>query len=395
VVLRPLAVAKPGPCIGNVRLPLVSVRPGQVPLATRTLLHDRVRLVISVGGIGFAILLILILRGIMDGTVARSTTYIDHSGADVFVAHEGVTHMMLAASFLPESVVPELAACEGVAAAAGILRFNVIVSTTHDLPAAAIGYGPEGLGGPWQLKSGRDVTAADEAVVDSDLAAELGVSVGSTIRIANQPFRVVGTSSGTSAIAGKIVFLRREALQALTGSTDRVNFVLLRLKPGVSAPAFASAVSAAVPGISALTRSDLRENDRSLIGALFVSPIDVMSTAGFLVGIAIVGLTMYTTTAERLRDFGVLKAIGASDTYMFRTVATEAIVLCLTGYLLGFAATRAAGPIVTHFVPDIGVGITLFNATRAFIAVMVMSLVGAIVPIARILRVDPLVVFHR
>jgi len=373
----------------------VSVRQGHVPLATRTLLHDRVRLVISVGGIGFAILLILILRGIMDGTVARSTTYIDHSGADVFVAHEGVTHMMLAASFLPESVVPELANRDEVANAAGILRFNVIVSTTRDLPAAAIGYGSEGLGGPWKLNSGRQVTAADEAVIDSDLAHQLGVSLGGTIKIANQPFQVVGISSGTSAIAGKLVFLRRDALQALTGSTDRVNFVLLRLKPGLSAPSVAAAISSSVAGVSAMTRLDLRQNDRNLIGALFVSPIDVMSTAGFLVGIAIVGLTMYTTTAERLRDFGVLKAIGASDTYMFRTVAIEAIVLCLAGYVLGFAATRAAGPVVTRLVPDIGVAVTFFNAARAFAAVMVMSLVGAIVPIARIVRVDPLVVFHR
>lgn len=373
----------------------VPVRQGQVPLATRTLLHDRVRLAISVGGIGFAILLILILRGIMDGTVARSTTYIDHSGADVFVAHEGVTHMMLAASFLPESVVPELDGRSEVANAAGILRFNVIVSTSRDLPAAAIGYGSEGLGGPWNLQSGRQVTAADEAVVDSDLAHQLAVGVGGTIKIANQPFQVVGISSGTSAIAGKLVFLRRDALQSLTGSADRVNFVLVRLKPGISATSFAEAIPTAVPGITAMTRADLVRNDRDLIGALFVSPIDVMSTAGFLVGIAIVGLTMYTTTAERLRDFGVLKAIGASNTYMFRTVAIEAIVLCLAGYVLGFAATRAAGPVVTRFVPDIGVAVTFFNAARAFAAVMVMSLVGAIVPIARIVRVDPLVVFHR
>ncbi len=52
-----------------------------VHLALRTLLYDRVRFLIAVGGVAFAILLMLVLRGILDGTVAKSTAYVDHAGA--------------------------------------------------------------------------------------------------------------------------------------------------------------------------------------------------------------------------------------------------------------------------------------------------------------------------
>ncbi|MGE3780896.1 MAG: hypothetical protein AB7F89_27155, partial [Pirellulaceae bacterium] len=72
-------------------------------LPLRLILYDTVRLAISIGGLGFAVMLVLVLRGIMDGTVAKSTAYIDHSGADLFIAREGVSHMSLASSTIPEA----------------------------------------------------------------------------------------------------------------------------------------------------------------------------------------------------------------------------------------------------------------------------------------------------
>src|SRR3970040_208903 len=103
------------------------LQPRRVPLGTRTLLRDWVRLVISVGGIGLAILLVLLLDGIREGTVAKSTTYIDHVGADVFVARQGVTNMALAASVVPPEVVGEIQAMAGVRDATAIMRIPVIL----------------------------------------------------------------------------------------------------------------------------------------------------------------------------------------------------------------------------------------------------------------------------
>jgi hypothetical protein len=83
--------------------------PAKVPFARRSLVNDRVRLAISVGALAFAVLLVLLLRAIMDGTVRKSTSYIDNVGADVFVAMPGVTNMTLAVSTLPEEAVGQLA----------------------------------------------------------------------------------------------------------------------------------------------------------------------------------------------------------------------------------------------------------------------------------------------
>ena len=374
----------------------LALRPRKVPLATRTLLRDWVRLLISVGGIGFAILLVLLLDGIRTGTVAKSTTYIDNVGADVFVAREGVTNMALAASAMPEGVTERIATIEGVELAAPIMRIPVIVTADGEKrPVTLIGYEPAvGLGGPWLLESGRNVEASGEAVVDAALADELGLDAGDTLEIAGERVAVVGKSGQTANIAGKHVFVTKEDVQRLLSLTGLVNFVLVTTGPGENPAAVADRISSEVEGATATPRAALSDNDRDLLSSLFVAPINVMYTVGFLVALAIIGLTMYTTTAERIHDFGVLKAIGARNSYLFRTVITQGTILTLAGFLAGLGASYAAGPFIVALVPDIGVTIRLVSALQTFGAVVAMSLIGAVIPVVRIMQVDPLVVFR-
>ncbi|HXF50933.1 MAG TPA: ABC transporter permease [Dehalococcoidia bacterium] len=369
---------------------------GRVPLAMRTLLHDWLRLGIAVGGVGFAILLVLLLQGVMDGTVAKSTTYIDHVGADVFVARNGVNNMAIASSALPEDVVARVASVDGVGEAAGITRFPVIVHAEgRERPADLVGYDlPAGLGGPWKLAKGRAPASDAEVALDRTLADELGVGVGERVTISGTGFTIVGLTEETAAIAGKIAFVDRRAAQRLLEIPGIVSFVLVRTAPGFDARQVAATLDERLPEVNALTREELSRNDRDLLGSLFVAPVNVMATIGFLVGLAIIGLTMYTTTAERMRDFGVLKAIGAPNAFLFRTVITQAAVLGVAGFVAGLAATWVAGPVVVRLVPDIGVTINAAPAARTFGAVMAMSLIGAVLPVARIVRVDPLMVFR-
>ncbi|OGO50328.1 MAG: hypothetical protein A2148_06595 [Chloroflexi bacterium RBG_16_68_14] len=372
------------------------VRPRRVPLATRTLLRDWLRLFISIGGIGFAILLVLLLDGIRVGTVAKSTTYIDHVGADIFAARAGVTNMALAASALPEEVVAEAGAVEGVGRAAGILRIPVIISAQGEKrPVTLIGYDlTAGLGGPWELTAGRAIERDEEAVVDSALADDLGLDLGDSLEAIGDTFTIVGFSGQTANIAGKHVFLTRRAVQAGLGFPGIVSFVLIQVAPGADSEALAAALNEQLPELTATPRQQLSQNDRDLLGRLFVAPVNVMATVGFLVGLAIIGLTMYTTTAERLRDFGVLKAIGADNWFLFRTVITQATVLGLAGFAVGLGATSLAGPFIVGLVPDIGVTIRFVAALQTLGAVVAMSLLGAVLPVVRIMRVDPLMVFR-
>jgi len=258
-----------------------------------------------------------------------------------------------------------------------------------------IGFDPAvTFGGPWLLTEGRNVGGAGEVVVDSALADELGLSTGGTLEISGEQFTVVGLSGETANIAGKHIFLDRQSIEELLGLTGRVSFVLVQIEQGADPDVVAQRINEQVPSLTATPRDELSENDRELLSSLFVAPINVMFSVGFLVALAIVGLTMYTTTAERLRDFGVLKAIGARNAFLFRTVITQATILGVAGFGAGLAAAMVAGPFIVALVPDIGVTIQPVFALQTLAEMIAMSLVGALLPVVRVVRVDPLVVFR-
>jgi putative ABC transport system permease protein len=304
--------------------------------------------------------------------------------------------MALAASVLPADTVAEVAAVAGVDEASGILRIPAIVSSGDDKrPVTLIGSAVDAaLGGPWLLSSGRDVRAASETVVDEALASELDLSLGDDLQIGDESFTVVGLSTETANIAGKLVFLELQAIRDLLNVGEVVSFVLAGAEPSSDPDEVAAEINEHVSEVTATARDELSRNDRDLLSSLFIAPINVMSTVGFLVGLAIIGLTMYTTTSERLHDFGVLKAIGARNRFLIRTVVTQAALLGTAGFLAGLGAATLAGILIVRLVPDIGVLITPMSALRTFSAVVVMSFIGALLPLARILRVDPLVVFR-
>ena len=90
-------------------------------LARRNLTRSRVRLVVSIGGVALALTLVLALDAIFEGVSRQMTSYIDRSGADVWVAQSGVRNLHMVASWMPSSVIDEVRTIEGVAEAEPIL----------------------------------------------------------------------------------------------------------------------------------------------------------------------------------------------------------------------------------------------------------------------------------
>ena len=90
-------------------------------VAVRNLIGERTRFALSVTGVGFAVLLVLVMAGIFVGTINQVTTYIDHSRNAVWVAQPGVSQMFRAVSWLPAGDRQRLLSAPEVAAADPIL----------------------------------------------------------------------------------------------------------------------------------------------------------------------------------------------------------------------------------------------------------------------------------
>jgi putative ABC transport system permease protein len=91
--------------------------------------------VISVGGTALALLLILALDAIFAGVEKQVTAYIDRSGADIWVAQDGVRNMHMAASAMPASVAGKVKNVPGVESVTPILYLtNMIIGQERNLP---------------------------------------------------------------------------------------------------------------------------------------------------------------------------------------------------------------------------------------------------------------------
>jgi putative ABC transport system permease protein len=122
-----------------------------IRLAFRNLFQNKVRLVISLGGVVLALLLILALDAVFAGVERQITAYIEHSGADVWVSQEDVLNMHMASSSLPASVARKVKNVSGVASVTPIMYLtnNVIIGEDRNL-AYIIGLPAEAaLGSPW------------------------------------------------------------------------------------------------------------------------------------------------------------------------------------------------------------------------------------------------------
>ncbi len=366
-------------------------------LAYRNLFQNKVRLVISVDGVALALLLILSLDAIFVGVERQVTAYIDHSGADIFVSQPGVRNMHMASSSLPASVVDEVKAVPGVESVTPILYLtNMIVVGQERNLAYVIGLPPDAVvGGPWRVARGISIPTAGEAVIDRGVAEKSGMEIGDKVKILGQEFNIVGLSEGTASLVNSVAFISMEDFARMRGNAQAVSFLLVRVRPGESPETIAARIEAKVDGVTAQSRLAFGEQERKVIKDMSTDVVAIMNLVGFLIGLAVIALTVYTATFARRAEYGVLKALGARNGRLYRVVLAQALYSAALGFALGLAFTL----LLSVIVPRLGLNLALQVSGASLLKVGSLSLViaglSAILPIKQIAGLDPAVVFQR
>ncbi len=200
-------------------------------LARRNLGRNRVRLLASVGGVALALSLTLALDAIYAGVANQLTTYIERAGADVWVAQSGVRNLHMVASTLPESVVDQVKAVDGVATATPILEATDTISADDERAVAYVVGLPAdaAMGRPWDVVEGRGQVGPGEIIVDRAFARKAGVTIGDMVGVLGGEARIVGLSRGTASLVNSVAFVSFDDFQAMRGNAPVISFVLVRL----------------------------------------------------------------------------------------------------------------------------------------------------------------------
>jgi len=109
----------------------------------------------------------------------------------------------------------------------------------------------------------------------------------------------------------------------------------------------------------------------------------------------VIGLVLYATVLSRLRDIGVMKALGLGGLGVFRLVLTQAMWTVVTALALALAATFGIGAVVAALAPDIDLVVEPASLLRTGVGAVLVGALGVIFPLIRVWRVDPATVFRR
>jgi len=365
-------------------------------LALRNMFQSRARLTISVGGVALALMLIIALDAIVGWIEARVTAYIDASGADIWVSQEGVRNMHMASSSFSSSLASAVARVDGVASVTPILYLTNVVETGQERALAYIIGLPDGAraGMPSVIRSGQANPGRGGAVIDQSVAEASGIGLGSAVEILGEEFEVVGLSAGMASLTNSVAFISSTDFAGLLADPGVASYLLVRLEPGASAEQVVRRIEAQVRGVTAQTRQEFAAQERKVVRDMSTDLMAIMNLVGFLIGLAVMSLTVYTATLSRRAEYGVLKALGARNRDLYLTVGAQALVSVALGLAVGLVFTLALAQIMPRFSSNLGLQIRVEALAKAAVSALIFAGAAALLPIRQIRRLDPALVFR-
>ena len=364
-------------------------------LARRNLFQDKTRLALSIGGVALAVMLILVLKGFLAGMNRQITSYLDRSPGSIVVAEEDVVNLLGATSLLPEGMDEKAERIRGVEEVTPILsQFIILELHEKKQPAYMVGYNPEQGGGPWRLIAGREPRWKKEMVFDRVLAQRHNLTLGDQVEVMGQDFTIVGLSGGTTSWMTSFFFVRKQDAESLLLAPGATSFLLLTTSDGADLDKILKGLND-FSDVNALTKREMAANDLKLFARIFSAPLKLMVGIAFLVGTMIVGLIIYTATVERQREYGVIKAIGAKNRFLYQVVVTQALFASIAGSLLGILLANGTAQWIMSARPQFLIVFDLMDSGQALLAGLGMALIASIFPTRVVARLAPAEVFRK
>ena len=112
---------------------------------------------------------------------------------------------------------------------------------------------------------------------------------------------------------------------------------------------------------------------------------------GLLVGVVVVAQTIYAATLDHIREYGTLKAMGATNGYLLRVIISQAVISALIGGVLGVAIGSTAAHISQQGTTAIIIPQLLASSLLG--VTVLMCIIASLVSINKVVRLDPAIVF--
>jgi putative ABC transport system permease protein len=370
------------------------------PLAQRNLFHDKIRLAVTLTGIVFSVVLIVVQLGLFIGFTTATSNLIDHSNADLWITSKNVPYVEQGVPF-SERKLNQVRTVPGVADAQKIIA-HWTQWKRHDggeESVQVVGINVDDcIERPWNLVEGRveDLKRPDAVIMDELYKQKLGVArTGEVFEIGRHRARVVGFTRGIrSFTTSPYVFTSFKNAQDFTGlREDQTLFILVKVAPGANLEQVQRALLDHVKDVDVLTTAQF--GHMTTFYWMFTTgagvAVLIAATLGLVVGFVVVAQTIYATTMDHIREYGTLKAMGAPNRYVYKVIMNQAAISAVIGYVMGMIVSvfvvqgSQKGGAAILMPPAMAVGM--------FFLTLAMCVGAALVSINKVTRIDPAMVF--
>ena len=260
---------------------------------------------------------------------------------------------------------------------------------------------------PWHLVAGQAPRAAGQVVIDKKSATDGHLRVGdfTTVLVKGPPQRVqvvgiIGFGTADSPGGASVVLFTTPVAQQLVSAPGKYTSILFVAKPGVSQQQLVSNLRSNLPhGLEAITGAALIKESQDQFAkvlAFFNTFLLIFAVVALLVGAFMIFNTFSITVAQRTKENGLMRALGASKRQVLGSVLLEAVVVGIIASVIGLAAGVAVAIGLKAMLSGLGFGLPaggiVFTARTALIAGLAglaVTMIAAVSPARKAAKVPP------
>lgn len=369
-------------------------------LGWHMLVGNKLKTAGTVFGVIFATILANQQLGIFFALLNKNFMFVQESEADLWITPPN-TNIFQPGQILPHDILFKAKSLQDIAWAEPLVLGAASLSRpdggSEGVSLVGTAY-PNFAGGPWNIVAGsRDYLLRPGAVfIEDGERRKYGyANLGDVRELSKKRVVISGFTWGLTPFAPAYGFANiNTARDILKLGSDDYHFVLIKLKNLGDAERIRSQLGSDRRDITILTKQEfVSRTIRYLIkntgiGASFATS----TTFALLIGLIVVSLSMFSSVIDNIREFGTLKAIGATNMNLAILLIVQALLFGVAGSILGLAiVTRIAGGIRSAALALV---LPPWLTLGTIPVMVVMCLLSSLLALARIRKIEPGMVFR-
>lgn len=334
--------------------------------------------------------LVLMINGLGVGLNRQAGSALLNFDADA-IAYSDKAGLSVIRSELSHETISTVGSQPGVedAAPLGYLAANYQQADGDIESVALMGFDPGTIAEPPVTRGVALRQDDDDALLADKLflkysGLEIGDTVTLNLRLDTRQIRIVGEVDEGAFFFQPTAFVLRSTWRNLKyGDITNSPAASIMLLKGSDLP------GKRFPDVEVVSKSTAFANIEGVQGQQ--STVTSLRVFGYIIGALVIASFFYVLTLQKVGQIGVLKAIGASSSYVFRQILAQVVVVAIVGLLISVPLAYATQRLLAGLPDPVPVAFTTQTFINTSTAFLVTAVVGSLVSGRQVLRTDPII----